>query len=438
VNVVVQPIITRLGRQAGWLLAANLVVFGLAFAQGLVLARSLGPAGFGTLALILAITDVAQQLLSSRVWEAATTYVTRFRSNENHVAAAAIIKLCIAADGCAAMVASGIVFVVAPWLATWFVKDPSAVEALRVYALVPLVMIPVATGRALLRIADRFRWLSLALVAEGVVRLLLVVAVVTTVGGDLQAVVWAYLVAATFGATVTLWLIARAWAVLGLAPWRSARLSAVPGLRSVIRFMVYSNVSGTFRLLSGKADVLLVGWFADPAAVGMYRLARTLADPLVALSDPVYQAVYPEMARLVHEGERTDVARLASTVRTWGWRIVVPVGALVTVAATWFIPTMFGESYADAVPLTQILVWQMVWLPYIWVPGLLLALGSARTVTALTAADGVAYLALLLVLVPSFGVTGAAVATVLRFAIWAVAAAELGRRAIATPQEVMV
>ena len=249
--------------------------------------------------------------------------------------------------------------------------------------------------------------------------------------------VWAYVASATFGAAVTVWLITRAWRVLRLAPWRRAALHSIPELGGVIRFMAYSNVSGTFRMLSGKADVLIVGWFADPAAVGMYRLARTLADPLVALSDPVYQAVYPEMARLVHDGERDDVGRLASSLRTWGWRIVVPVGIAVSLAAAWFIPTVFGGSFAEAVPLTQILVWQLVWLPYLWVPGLLLALGRARTVTALTAVDGVAYIALLFLLVPTFGVAGAAVATVLRFAIWVVAAAELGRRAVTMPHEVM-
>jgi O-antigen/teichoic acid export membrane protein len=98
---------------------------------------------------------------------------------------------------------------------------------------------------------------------------------------------------------------------------------------------------------------------------------------------------------------------------------------------------VFGESFAEAVPLTQILVWQLVWPPYLWVPGLLLALGRARTVTAMTAVDGVAYIALLFLLVPTFGVTGAAIATVLRFAVWAVAAAELGRRAMTGRDEVM-
>ena len=427
----------RVSRQAGWLLTANMLVFGLAFVQGLVLARNLGPAGFGTLALIFAITDVFQQLLSSRVWEATTTYVTRFRADGDPVAAAAVVKLCIVADGVGAVLAGLLVVVAAPWLATWFVKDPAAGDALRLYALVPIVMIPVATCRALLRLADRFRWLSIALVAEAVVRLVLVLTVVATLGGDLRAVVWAYVAAATFGAAITVWLITRAWTVLHLAPWRRASLRSIPELGGVIRFMAYSNVSGTFRMLSGKADVLIVGWFADPAAVGMYRLARTLADPLVALSDPVYQAVYPEMARLVHDGERQDVGRLASSLRTWGWRIVVPVGIAVSLAAAWFIPTVFGESFAEAVPLTQILVWQLVWLPYLWVPGLLLALGRARTVAALTAADGVGYIALLFLLVPTFGVAGAAIATVLRFAIWAVAAAELGRRAVTRPHEVM-
>jgi O-antigen/teichoic acid export membrane protein len=297
-------------------------------------------------------------------------------------------------------------------------------------------MIPVATGRALLRLADRFRWLSIELVAESVVRVVLVLLVLTATSGELKAVVGAYLLAAAFGAVAMVWLVRKAWITLDLAPWRDVRLLAVPEFGTVIRFMLYSNVSGTFRLLSGKADLLVVGWFVDPSAVGTYRLARTLADPLVALSDPVYQAVYPEMARSVHGSDTGSIGELASAVRSWAWRIIIPVAAAVTLGAGWFIPAVFGAPYAGSVPLTRILVLQLVWLPYLWVPGLLLALGQARTVTALTAADGICYVALLFLLVPAFGVTGAAVATVTRFAIWASVASQLGRRAIATPRGV--
>ena len=49
---------------------------------------------------------------------------------------------------------------------------------------------------------------------------------------------------------------------------------------------------------------------------------------------------------------------------------------------------------------------------------LLLSLGRAGAVAMFTAIDAAAYLVLLMVLIPPFGVTGAAWATLLRFVLW--------------------
>ena len=163
--------------------------------------------------------------------------------------------------------------------------------------------------------------------------------------------------------------------------------------------------------------------------MGVYRLARSVADPIVALSDPVYQATYPELARLIHEGHRESARRLTESIRTRAWLLIVPVCLATTALAGWVIPSVFGAAYTAAVPLVQVLVWQLVWVPYLWVPGLLLAMGRADVVTSFTAADALVYVAVLFVLVPAIGAPGAALATVLRFATWAVVAAELGRRA---------
>ena len=74
------------------------------------------------------------------------------------------------------------------------------------------------------------------------------------------------------------------------------------------------------------------------------------------------------------------------------------------------------------------MVWQLVWIPYVWLPGLLLSLGRAGAVATFTSLDAVVYLLLLLILVPAFGVTGAAWATLLRFLVWTSAAALIASR----------
>jgi len=418
----------RVLRNSGWLVGAYVLAFAFAFVQNVLLARSLDPAGFGVLAVVISLVMFVQLLLGSRVWEAVTKFVVEYLERDDPNRATATVKLCVLVDAVGALVGALFLFVVAKPAAQIF-ATPSAAGAIQLYALSILVSIPVATSQALLRIANRFRWLAAQTVAENLVRLVLVAAVLGLVGSELVPIVGAYLVAAMVSAGWLWALASRAARSLGVATWRDAPLSLLREDRGrILRFLLYSNLSGTARLVTGRADILIVGWLTDPASVGVYRLARTVADPLAAVATPVSHALFPELSRLVQRRDVTAVRRLAQRIRNGGLAVVVPVCVFTTLLAGWAVPLIFGESFAGAVPLIRIMVWQLVWMPFVWVPGLLLSLGRARLVAEMAAADAGSYLLLLLILVPPFGAVGAAWATVLRFAAWTGMAAAVARK----------
>jgi len=232
-------------------------------------------------------------------------------------------------------------------------------------------------------------------------------------------------------------LAAAASRQLGLARWADAPLHALRGdLKRILGFVAYSNLSGTSRLVTARADVLVLGLFAGTRSVGLYRLARSVSDPLAGLFNPIYQAVYPEMARLVHERRFELARRLSERMKRMIATLVIPACIVVTLTAGWVVPWVFGAGFSGAVPLVRIMVWQLVWTPYLWLPGLLLAMGRARVVAVVNGLDALDYLLLLFLLVPAFGATGAAVATLLRFVGWTGMAVVLDRR-VGREMEVM-
>ena len=88
------------------------------------------------------------------------------------------------------------------------------------------------------------------------------------------------------------------------------------------------------------------------------------------------------------------------------------------VAVTWAIPFFFGSEFQASVPLAQIVVWQVIWTPVLWVPGLLLSMERAKLLAGMNWLDALIYVVLLLILVSYMGALGAAVATLLRFVVW--------------------
>ena len=419
---------SRVLRHSGWLAGAYVLAFGFALVQNIVLARNLNPSGFGVLAVVIAVVTFVQLLLGSRVWEAATTFVVEFTSKGDAARATATVKLCYLVDALGALVGFLLLVLLADPIARIFSVEAAAAP-IRLYAFSILLAIPIATSTALLRIGDRFRWLAVQTVGENLVRLGAVAFVIVWIGVRLMPLVGAYLVAVAFSAVTLWWLASRIVGDLGLVRWRDARLSMLAeDRRRILGFMLNSNLAGTARLVTGRIDVLIVGWLTDPASVGVYRLARSVSDPLAAFATPVSQAVFPEISKLVQARDARSIRLVTRRIRSLAAVVVIPVCVATVLLAGWVIPAVFGPSYEPAVPLVRIMVWQLVWIPYVWLPGLLLSLGRAGAVATFTSLDAVVYLLLLLILVPAFGVTGAAWATLLRFLVWTSAAAVIASR----------
>jgi O-antigen/teichoic acid export membrane protein len=421
-------LVARVIHNSGWLAGAYVTAFALAFVLNAVLARSLQPERYGVLAVVLSLVTFVQLLLGSRVWEATTTFVTEFRARGDAARATATVKLCYLVDALGAVLGFALLQAIAEPAARIFSVEAAA-PSIRLFAWSLLLAIPVSTGTALLRLADRYRWLAVHTVGENLVRLVAVGAVILVVGPRLVPVVGAYLVASAVSSAVVVWLAARAGRELVLARWADAPLSLLRAdRRRIWSFLAYSNLSGTARLVTGRVDVLIVGWLTDPASTGAYRLARSVSDPLAAFATPVSQAVFPELSRLVQARDATSIRTLTARIRSFASAVVLPVCALTVLLAGWAVPAVFGEAFANAVPMVRIMVWQLVWLPYVWLPGLLLALGRARTVAAMTAVDAAAYLVLLVGLTSAFGAVGAAWATLLRFVAWTALASVVAAR----------
>jgi O-antigen/teichoic acid export membrane protein len=207
--------------------------------------------------------------------------------------------------------------------------------------------------------------------------------------------------------------------VRGLRPPRPepARVAT----REMLRFGLWGLLTNVLGMALTAADVLcLSAIVGDPAVVGVYSIAvvfqQMVRVPLLAYLD----ARFPEMARsAMDKGALRQLRRRMRAHLVW---VAVPSCAGVAALAPWLIPFLFGSEYAATVPILQLLLASHV----------AFALGAAqgRSLLAQGYVEGnfwasliaaAANLALLLALIPAVGAFGAAAATVVSQAIWALA-----------------
>ncbi len=408
----------RVARHTGWQLAAHLAVTAMLFVQAALVTRALGSAGFGELVLAMCWVLIVAQLLDWRSWEPITRYLPEFRSAGRPDRAAGVLQLGALLELGSGMLAMVIILATAPLAAAWLLKDPAAAGLIVLFAPAAILMVPVNPGSALLRLADRPGRLSAQRVASGAVQTA-GTAIVCAAGPTLEALLLVQLAGLAVGAALLGAMGASAARALGVPAWRAGALASLAGRRrEVLRFFLLTNLTGCSRVVTGRADTLILGLLATPAAVGLYDVAKQVTAQLRELAGPLQMSVFPEMSRLAAEGEHDALRRLQRQVTVTLLALTVPVCIAVTVAAPWLVPMAFGDAFAGSVPLVQILVWHLLWLPTLWVPGSLLVLGRAGTLTALQWIDALIFVVLLAALVVPLGPVGAACVVTFRYLAW--------------------
>jgi O-antigen/teichoic acid export membrane protein len=408
----------RLLANSGWLLSANTVSMALAFVQGIVVARMLGIEQYGILALVTTYATTVNQLIDSRVWETAIKFVAEYRGRGDLARATAVIKLCYLIDAISGVLGFVILYITARWASLVFVKNISAVGLIQFYALSVLVSVPLGTASALLRMNNRFDWLAYQSAGMNAFRLAGVI-VIALAGLGIEGVVSVYLVAGCMGMLFLVWFSLWSARALCLTPWRQAPLRLLHGeYRRILMFTWHTNLIGTSRLVTARADMLVLGWLAMPAEVGFYKLAKTLAEPLNMVFSPLHSILYPEFSTLMSQENFRKIKQLQWQLSLTILAVMVPTCVLLTLGLPAITPLVFGEGFAGAIPLAQLLVWQIVWTPLIWLPGWLLALGRSRLLARLNCLEAAIYVVLLLIMVSTSQALGAAIATVLRFVVW--------------------
>lgn len=185
------------------------------------------------------------------------------------------------------------------------------------------------------------------------------------------------------------------------APWRLLVRRGLPGIATALAQVL------TFRM-----DRYLVGAFLTPGAVGVYSVAATAPEllrlPLVALGQPIFFRLASGSAE-VRDFRRTRLLCLAVTGAF---------AAVLAVLAPFLVRTIFGPEFAGAVTPMRILLLAEVGISVYSVDGPSLV-GVDRVRDASLAAVAALVVVGLgdLLLIPAFGLAGAAWASVIAYSV---------------------
>jgi O-antigen/teichoic acid export membrane protein len=272
--------------------------------------------------------------------------------------------------------------------------------------------LPAAVGLDyVVRIGEAFRSYRAAVVARQVLdpclRLVLSVGALA-LGAGLTALMGAYAVSSLVGLFVAVWLVAR------IERLRALDRGAVPSQAGrLLRFSLPLVFGGVLFDFAERIDILMIGLFRDEAQVGVYAVGSALARALLLLVASTMPVVGTLAAEAVGRGSAEDIARIHRTVTRWMLFFTAPLAAGLLLFPEEAVTLLFGREYAAAAGTLRVLVIAYLSGVLAGPVGLLLnTMGKTHWTLANMAVRTAVNVALNLVLIPRFGILGAAWGTV--------------------------
>lgn len=401
-------------RNSGWLLSGKGVGAALSLIYLALAARALPVAEFGRFMLTLSIAQAVAALVAFQTWQIVIRFGVAHHERGDAPALGRLVRYSAALDlgagavGC--VIVAGAVAVIRARLG-WSAEV--AREAL-LFSFVLLLSVR-STAIGMLRLHDRYALGAAADAVTPVIRFLGAIAAVAagaSVIGFLIA--WA---AAEVLTAIVYWVSAHRVAPGLLGRWNRAGAARVENL-GFWRFAFVTNVNSTLNAASKQFVVVLVGFVAGAVAAGGYRLAFQLSQALVRLSELFARAVFPELTRADAAETRDPLRRLFRQSTRLALGAGVTICVLAPIVGGPVLQMVGGDRYADVYPILVLL--SLAAGLEVMAAGfepLLLSTGVAGAVLR-TRLIGVAVLfASVALLMPLYGLFGAAVATVVAAAV---------------------
>jgi O-antigen/teichoic acid export membrane protein len=207
------------------------------------------------------------------------------------------------------------------------------------------------------------------------------------------------------------WLLARALP----ASWR--RFPAEYHARRWLMSTLPLSFAAGVQVLHAQTGIIMLGIFRSPADVGLYRVAVQGAALVAFTLSAAGMVLGPHIARLFVAGERGRLQRMM----TWSTRLMLiaalPTAVIFIVFGEEALQLLFGEPYQAASPALAILCIGQLFHAATGAAGLFLIMTGHETDMAMaTAVTAALNIVLNVILVPAYGITGAAIATAVALA----------------------
>jgi stage V sporulation protein B len=388
--------------------AASLVLMPLSLANGVLIARTVGPAGKGAFDLILATAGLLTMILGFSLAPGVTYVVAKGNSNLRSLTS----RLLTVAAGQTAVALLILALVANTRYSANFLPD--SVGRWLIFGVTLFIRLELLTAN----------WKAMLVGRQEIIRvnnsemlgrlihflLLFGIAIALAASGATMSVAVLFVIALFVSAFINATLLLKLRNGLKEETGKDT-------FREAVGFAMPCYLGNLTQFLNYRLDVFIVGFFAGYAALGRYTLAVGLGQVIWMLSNAAATVLLPKVAAREHENSADHVMKVNRLALMASFAGAVALG----IAATQLIPLLYGEAFRRSInALLWILPGIVAFSTVNVLAAYLAGIGKPRLNLIVSMISLTATISLDLLLIPRFDIVGAAIASSISYILSAV------------------
>jgi len=372
----------------------------------------LQPAEYGLLFLTLSVLSVALLLANLGIPKAGAKYITEYRESAPELVSTVVQKTLI--YNCIAIGAVSVgIYVMNDRVAT-FVGEPGISGLLLLGIGYVAIKSLSDTFRMFFQGFNRMGLVATVSITTNVL-LVLFVPVLVVLGYGLEGALVGYVLSSAGGALIgSVVLFRRFYERHNVGKDLRKKVS-----RRILNYSLPLTFTMSANVINSRADTILLSIFRGPTAIAFYTLGKQISDFLITPANSLGFGVSPTYGERKANDELERASEIYEQSFIYTVAIYAPAAAGIVFVAEPTVRLLFGSDYVGAGQVLQIFsVFVFLRALDAITTDALDYLGRARARAVAKGATSVANVGLNIVLIPLYGVIGAAAATVITYSIY--------------------
>lgn len=386
---------------------------GISFLSGLIVARILGPAQYGIFSLARNMCESITVFTKMGYDIGVVRYFGEDAEKKNARRNSLFIRALLIAVSLVAILPVTAIFLYGDFFLEAYIKQyPDFKFVMAIMALsIPLMSFTHVIGgalRGLLRIKPRIIAEYVLQPTTRLIFFLLLFAAGLTLWSAIIATVLSFAVAVVYLVMVGRDVIF--YRVTGTETSQHHH-AIYKDLLEVGKYSIVISLTASAATLLQKVDIIMLGYFVPAEQVGQYAVIQMIAVLIIISNSALNQAVAPMLAGLSKYGDKKEIKRIIHQHTRWVAISAIPVFLVVGYYGN-ILVGIFGKGYSVEVPPVMLLALSQLVSAILSSAGFMLSMTGRHMMEFYTMSAALALnTALNLLLIPKFGIVGAASAT---------------------------